>query len=68
VFPTSFIRDPRLRVINVALTPIVAGAAMALLGTWRRRREQPLVRLDRFTYGFVFAFAMALVRLIGGTP
>jgi hypothetical protein len=35
---------------------------MCLVGAWRLRREQELVRLDRFAYGYLFALAMALVR------
>ncbi|HEY4067891.1 MAG TPA: hypothetical protein VGM74_13410 [Burkholderiaceae bacterium] len=45
------------------MTPILSGAAMAWLGRWRRRREQPTVLLDRFAYAFIFALGMSLVRL-----
>jgi hypothetical protein len=37
---------------------------MMLLGWFRLKKGQELVRLDRFGYAFVFAFAMALVRFI----
>jgi len=40
---------------------------VAALGAWRRRRDQPTVLLDRFAYAFIFAMAMALVRLKFGT-
>jgi len=46
----------------VIVTPIVAGAAMAVIGSLRRRRGLRLVRLDRFGYAYVFALVMALVR------
>ena len=43
---------------------IAYGALMAALGAWRRRRGEALVRLDRFAYGLVFAFAMSAVRFV----
>lgn len=30
---------------------------------WPRRRDQPTILLERFAYAFLFAMAMALVRL-----
>jgi len=62
VFPNLFIASHLGRVANVVVTPILAGAAMAMLGAWRRRRDQSTVLLDRFAYAFIFAMAMALVR------
>jgi hypothetical protein len=62
IFPTSMITSRKLRWANLFLTPLVAGLLMASLGAWRKRRQQVLVRLDRFSYGFLFAFGMALVR------
>jgi hypothetical protein len=53
------------RIVNLIATPIIAGACMALIGGWRSRRGQTLVRLDKFSYGFLFALAWALVRLAG---
>ena len=66
LFPALFIGNATLRVLNLLLTPVAAGALMAALGAWRRRRNQELIRLDRFFYGFLFARAMALVRFIWG--
>ena len=61
-FPASFIRAPWLRILNLVLTPILAGVAMTALGRWRKRKDQELIRLDRFAYAFLFALAIALVR------
>lgn len=47
---------------NLVVTPLASGLLMSLLGAWRRRKGQEIVRLDVFAYGFVFALAMALVR------
>jgi hypothetical protein len=67
-FPNLFIASHLGRVANVVVTPLLAGTTMALLGAWRRRRDQPTVLLDRFAYAFIFAMAMALVRFRFGTP
>ncbi|UXC90145.1 MULTISPECIES: hypothetical protein [unclassified Sphingobium] len=64
IFPTSPIVNPLLRKINLIATPICAGALMAMVGRTRSKRGQSLVRVDRFGYAFIFAFAMALVRFI----
>ncbi|MCX6875107.1 MAG: hypothetical protein NTW21_15045 [Verrucomicrobia bacterium] len=66
VFPTRFIAAPAGRLANLVLTPLAAGAVMAALGAWRRRRDQDLIRLDRFAFGFLFALAMTLVRFAYG--
>jgi len=41
-----------MRIANLIITPIAAGGAMGALGAWRRRRNEELIRLDRFAYGF----------------
>ena len=66
-FPQLFIASHAGRIANVIVTPILSGGAMAMLGAWRRRREQHTVLIDRFAYAFIFAMAMALVRLRFGT-
>lgn len=52
-FPAAFIA-----------APLAAGCVMAGFGAWRRRRGEELLRIDRFAYGFLFAFAMSLVRFV----
>ena len=66
LFPTLFIGNETIRMVNLLLTPLAAGAMMTIVGAWRRRRNQKLIRLDRFFYGFLFALSMALVRFIWG--
>lgn len=61
-FPAPYLQSPWARIANVAVTPLAAGGAMSMLGAWRRRRGEPVIRLDRFSYGVLFALAMALVR------
>ncbi len=62
VFPSHFIVSHSGRIANIFVTPMVAGGTMTIFGAWRRNRGEELLRIDRFTYGFVFALAMALVR------
>jgi len=64
VFPRSFVRSERFHGINLLITPLVAGLVMGAVGRWRARHGDTLLRLDSFVYGFLFAFAMALVRFV----
>lgn len=66
IFPQRFIATPWLRTLNLVITPIAAGAVMSAIGMWRRKNDKELIRLDRFAYGFLFAFAMAIVRATWG--
>lgn len=60
-FPHNLVPDA-WRIVNLALAPAAAGLMMCLLGAWRARRGQDVIRLDRFSYGYLFALALALVR------
>ena len=62
VVPSLLVHGDTLRLANLALTPLLAGLAMASLGAWRSRRGQPTFRIDRFSYGYLFALSMAVVR------
>jgi len=66
-FPALFIHSSTGRIINVVVTPLVAGASMAAIGAWRTAKGQRTILLDRFAYGFLFALVMALVRLRFGS-
>lgn len=61
-FPSFFIPSHVGRLVSLVVTPVLVAGAMALLGSWRHRRGQRAVRLDKFTYAYVFAFAMAATR------
>jgi multisubunit Na+/H+ antiporter MnhG subunit len=65
--PKLLVHSHTLQLANVILTPIAAGLAMMAMGAWRRRRDQEIIRLDKFAYGFLFALAMALVRFHFGS-
>ena len=51
-----------LRLANLVITPIAVGLLMSAVGIWRLRRDQPVLRIDRFSYGYLFALSLALVR------
>ncbi len=48
VFPHYLVASKGLRVANAALSPIVAGLSMAIMGKWRARRGQAVLRIDKF--------------------
>ncbi len=66
-FDHARLHKPEWRMLNLFLTPVLAGLSMMVVGAIRRRKGQELVRLDRFGYGFLFAFGMALVRFLFAT-
>jgi uncharacterized membrane protein len=66
LFPELFLDTPRARAMNLIFLPVLAGVVMATLGAWRQRRDQDVIRLDRFAYGYLFALTMALVRFFFG--
>lgn len=61
-FPSYPTRDGWPRLLNLVLTPVLAGLAMTLLGRWRARRGNAVLRIDRFACGYLFALSMAVVR------
>ena len=68
VVPASFLQSFWARSLNLVVSPLAAGLAMSVIGAWRRGRGEELIRLDRFSYGLVFALAMALVRYFFAVP
>ncbi len=63
VFAEPFLTSPLAIYAHVVLTPIGVGLLMVAIGSWRSRRELPTARLHRFAFAYLFALAMALVRL-----
>jgi hypothetical protein len=57
VFPNHFVHNIALRAVTLAVVPLTVGGMMALIGAWRAKRGDPVVALDRFMYGFLFALA-----------
>jgi len=61
VFPANLVAPP-WRVVNLVVTPIAVGGIMVLMGAWRAKRGQAVLRIDRFAYGYVFALSLAFIR------
>ena len=64
IFPTHLTPAGMWRIANLVFTPIAVGGVMAAIGAWRSRRGEALFRLDRFSYGFLFALTLAMVRFV----
>lgn len=62
--PSLMIHNPVLRIVNLIITPIIAGFTMSFVGFLRRKKGQNAVSIDSFYYGALFAFSLALVRFI----
>lgn len=62
MFPGHLTRDGWPRLLNLVVTPVLAGLAMTLIGRWRARRGEPVLRIDRFACGYLFALTVAVVR------
>ena len=63
-FPHPFVRSSRLHGISLLITPVLCGLVMSGIGWLRARQGSSRIRLDSFAYGFIFAFGMALMRLL----
>ena len=62
LFPHNAVSGETWRWINLLLTPIAVGLCMSWMGAWRAKRAQTLFRIDRFSYGYLFALGFALTR------
>jgi hypothetical protein len=60
-FPNNLVPDS-FRIANLVLTPLAVGGVMAAMGAWRERRGEPVLRIDKFAYGYLFALSLAIVR------
>ncbi|MBL8260885.1 MAG: hypothetical protein JNM58_00570 [Xanthomonadaceae bacterium] len=50
------------RIAHLLATPVAVGIGMMMLGRWRARRGDDVLRIDRFACGYLFALSLALVR------
>jgi len=61
LLPSHLVGSGGLRLANLVVTPAAVGLLMCAMCAWRRRRGEPVLRTDRFAYGYVFALSLALV-------
>jgi hypothetical protein len=64
VFAHPVVRPSRIHGISLLVSPAITGLVMASIGSSLRRRGKKVVEIESFTYGFAFAFGMALIRLL----
>ncbi len=50
------------RVANLIFTPLFVGLCMSVIGGWRSKHGNLVLRIDKFWYGYLFALVLALVR------
>ena len=62
IFPKAFARSSALPGISLVITPILGGVLMSYIAWFRVRTWDWTIRLETFAYGFLFAFAMTLLR------
>jgi hypothetical protein len=67
LFPHYMLRAHSARVAYLFLAPAIVGAGIAAIGTWRAKRGEDRIGIDRFIYGYAFAFTFALVRFFFAT-
>jgi len=63
ILPHPILHPSRFHGISLLLSPLATGLAMSFIGRLIRGQGGKTVRIESFTYGFTFAFGMALVRL-----
>ena len=64
IWPRVFARSTTLPGISLVITPVLGGILMSYIAWLRVRTWDWTIRLETFAYGFLFAFAMALLRLL----
>jgi uncharacterized membrane-anchored protein len=62
IIPKHFIQSELLQLVNLLMTPVLAGLAMWWIGRFRTKRNQQTIRLESFWRGYLFALGMALLR------
>ncbi|MEX0641460.1 MAG: hypothetical protein WD468_02100 [Pirellulales bacterium] len=62
LFPSHLVAGKTWQIVNLIVTPIAVGLLMSAMGAWRARRGEEVLRIDRFSYGYLFALALALIR------
>jgi len=63
-FPHHLIHPSRIPGVSLLVSPMFAGAALSLVGSFLRSRDRTPTRIETFRYGYAFAFGMALIRLL----
>jgi hypothetical protein len=65
IFKHQIIANDNLRILNLIVTPFIAGYLMHLKGKYLISKNKPTIRLDSFWYGYAFALVFGAVRFFG---
>lgn len=63
-FAHPIFHGSRFHGISLAVAPLATGLVMSQIGAFIRKRGRPSLRIESFTYGFAFAFGMAVIRFV----
>ena len=64
MFPHHMVASGTGRIVNLIVTPIGVGLCMSLIGAWLEARGKTALRLDHFSFGYLFALCFAVVRFV----
>jgi len=67
LFPRHFFHPLRIRGLSLIISPVATGSVMSLAGRIARKNKKRATLIETFSYGFAFAFGMALVRFLSPT-
>jgi hypothetical protein len=62
ISPQGLLHHPALRVGYLIIAPVAIGALLAAIARWRSKRGRPVLDIDRFGNGWLFAFTFAFIR------
>jgi len=63
-YPHPLVHPSRFHGVSVIASPLITGIVMSQLGRLLRNNGRRVMPIESFGYGFMFAFAMALVRFL----
>ena len=67
IYRDHLIRNNTLQIINLSLTPLLAGFLMAMNRRRLEGKDLNPIRLDSFWYGYLFALTFAMTRYFYAT-
>lgn len=62
--PNPLVHPSKVHGISLLISPLIAGLMLGYVGRVVHRRGRIPVRIESFSYGFLFAFPFALIRLL----